>query len=140
MISSIIFIVLLISSVFLFSWNVRKIIRNIRLGRAIDRTNNKKERWMVMIKVALGQTKMVARPVAGFFHFIIYIGFIIINIEVLEIITDGILGTHRTFAPYLGNFYNFLIGGFEFLAIGVLIGCVIFLIRRNVIRLNRFTR
>jgi heterodisulfide reductase subunit C len=92
-----------------------------------------------MAKVALGQSKMVSRPVAGLLHIIIYVGFIIINIEVLEIILDGIFGTHRLFAPILGGFYDFLISGFEILAFGVLVGCLIFLIRRNIIRIKRFT-
>lgn len=90
-----------------------------------------------MARVALGQSKMVTRPLVAFFHFIIYAGFIIINIEVLEIIIDGITGTHRIFS-FMGSFYNFLIGSFEILALGVLVACIIFLARRNILKLKRF--
>lgn len=99
--------------------------------------SHKKARWMQMVKVALGQSKMVTRPVAGIMHIFIYVGFIIINIEVLEIIVDGIFGTHRVFAP-LGLFYDFLIGSFEMLAALVLVACIVFLVRRNVLKLKRF--
>ncbi len=99
--------------------------------------SDKKARWMQMAKVALGQSKMVTRPVAGIMHIFIYAGFIIINIEVLEIIVDGIFGTHRVFAP-LGWLYDFLIGSFEILAASVLVACIVFLARRNVLKLKRF--
>ena len=90
--------------------------------------------------VALGQSKMVVRPVAGIMHIIVYVGFILINIELLEIVIDGILGTHRIFAPYLGSFYDVVIGTFEILAALVLVAVVVFWIRRNVIRLQRFIK
>lgn len=138
MISSIIFLILLAAGVLFFTKNIRKVIRNISLGRPLDRSDRSSERWKVMAMVALGQSKMVSRPVAGFFHIIIYLGFVIINIEVLEIIIDGIFGTHRVFAQVLGSFYDFLIGSFEILAAGVLLACVVFLARRNLIRLKRF--
>ncbi|HMT28670.1 MAG TPA: (Fe-S)-binding protein [Bacteroidia bacterium] len=138
MISSIVFLILLTVGISFFAMSIRKIVRNIRLGRDIEIKDNPGQRWMTMARVALGQSKMVTRPVAGFFHIIIYAGFIIINIEVLEIIIDGIFGTHRIFAKPLGSFYNFLIGSFEILALGVLVACVIFLARRNIIRLKRF--
>jgi heterodisulfide reductase subunit C len=112
------------------------VIRNIRLGREINRSDRKAERWKTMIKVALGQSKIVARPVAGILHIFVYAGFVIINIEVLEILIDGISGTHRIFS-FAGTAYNFLIGSFEILALLVWVSCVIFLIRRNVIRLRR---
>ena len=118
--------------------NMRKIARNIKLGRNVDRNDRPAERWMVMARVALGQSKMVTRPIAGFFHIIVYAGFVIINIEVLEIVIDGIFGTHRVFAKPLGSLYNYLIGSFEILAISVFIACAIFLIRRSVIRIKRF--
>ncbi|MBL4594640.1 MAG: (Fe-S)-binding protein [Flavobacteriales bacterium] len=136
-ISIIAFIVLLIVSLGLFAKNVRTIIRNINLGKALDRNDNKGERFSLMAKVAFGQSKMQARPVVGVLHFIVYAGFIIINLEVLEIVLDGLLGTHRLFAP-LGSLYTFLISSFEILALLVLIACVIFLIRRNVLRIKRF--
>jgi ferredoxin len=136
-ISSIVFVLILFASVFLFTKNVKKIIRNIRLGKETDRSDRPSERWKIMALVALGQSKMLVRPVAAFFHIIIYVGFIIINIEVLEIIIDGITGTHRIFS-FMGSFYNFLIGSFEFLALGVLIACIVFLARRNILKLKRF--
>ena len=138
MISQIIFILILGAAIFLFAKNLKKIIRNIHLGRPIDRSSNSKERWMVMVKVALGQSKMIKRPIAGILHIFVYIGFVIINIEVMEIMIDGIFGTHRIFGG-LGSLYNILIGGFEVLALLVLVACVIFLIRRNVLRIRRFT-
>ena len=138
MISQIIFILILGVAIFLFAKNLKKIIRNIHLGRPIDRSSNSKERWMVMVKVALGQSKMIKRPIAGILHVFVYIGFVIINIEVMEIMIDGIFGTHRIFGG-LGSLYNILIGGFEVLALLVLVACVIFLIRRNVLRIRRFT-
>ncbi len=124
------FIILTAAAVYLFSKNVSKIRRNILLGRDLDRSDNPSERWMTMLKVAFGQTKMAARPVPFIFHLLIYAGFIIINIEVLEIIIDGVFGTHRVFAPFLGSMYDFLIGSFEFLALGVWLACVVFLARK----------
>ncbi len=112
-------------------------MQNIHLGRPLVINDRKPERWKVMARVAMGQSKMGSRPVAAFFHFIIYAGFIIINIEVIEIIIDGLFGTHRVLR-FLGSFYDFLIASFEWLALGVLLACVVFLSRRNVIRLKRF--
>tara|TARA_B100001094_G_scaffold33101_1_gene27540 strand:+ start:471 stop:1676 length:1206 start_codon:yes stop_codon:yes gene_type:complete len=97
-----------------------------------------KERWINMLRVAFGQSKMVSKPISGALHIIVYIGFIIINIELLEIILDGLLGTHRLFAPYLGSFYSFLIASFEVLAALVIISVTFFWARRNLIRINRF--
>ncbi len=139
MVSSIIFLVLLSVGIGFFALSIKKIVRNIGLGREIIINDRRSERWMTMARVAMGQSKMVTRPVAGFFHIIIYLGFIIINIEVLEIIIDGIFGTHRIFASPLGTFYDFLIGSFEILAFGVLAACVIFLARRNILHLKRLT-
>lgn len=136
-VASIIFLLVLIVGAGLFIKNVRKIIRNINLGQPVDRSDNPGERLKVMTRVALGQTKLMVRPIPGILHLLVYAGFIIINIEVLEIIIDGIFGTHRSLS-FLGGFYDFLIGSFEFLAFGVILACAIFLIRRNVIRLKRF--
>ena len=136
-ISNLIFALFLGAAAFLFGKNVLKIRRNILLGRDIDRSDNPSKRWKTMAKVALGQSKMVVRPVAGILHILVYVGFVIINIEVLEIVLDGLLGTHRIFA-FLGGFYNFLIGSFEILAFLVLVSCLIFLIRRNIIQIKRF--
>ncbi|MFD2561898.1 4Fe-4S dicluster domain-containing protein [Aquimarina rubra] len=136
-IPNIIFVIALIAGIGYFTKNIRKIIRNIRLGKDVDRTDNKKERFNNMMRIAFGQSKMVRRPIAGILHVVVYLGFIIINIEVLEIIIDGILGTHRIFA-FLGGFYDFLIGSFEILALLVLVSVFIFWIRRNVINIRRF--
>jgi len=136
-IANIIFIVLLIVAISLFAKNVRKITRNINLGKALDRSDNKPFRWKTMGMVAIGQSKMITRPIAGIMHIFVYVGFVLINIEVAEMIVDGVLGTHR-FLSFLGNFYTFLIGFFEVLGFLVTIGCAVFLIRRNVIKIKRF--
>ena len=135
---NILFILVFIAATALFTFNAKKIIRNIHLGRKLNRTDRKPERWKLMARVALGQSKMVVKPVAGFLHILVYVGFVIINLEVVEIILDGILGTHRLFAPFLGGFYDFLIASFEILALGVLVAVVLFYIRRNIIYIKRF--
>lgn len=137
MISQILFIAITIAAIVFFSINLKKVIRNIRLGRAADRTDQPAKRWTTMLRVAFGQSKMVVRPIPAALHFIVYAGFVIINIEVLEIMIDGIFGTHRIFGG-LGSVYNFLIGAFEILALGVWVSCAIFLIRRNILKLKRF--
>ncbi|MBC7654170.1 MAG: (Fe-S)-binding protein [Oligoflexus sp.] len=138
MISQIIFSLAFIAAVFFFTLQVRKIIRNINLGKDVNRSDRPQERWGIMAKVALGQSKMVVRPVAGIMHIFVYVGFVIINIEVLEIIIDGLFGTHRIFS-FLGGFYNFLIGSFEILALLVLIGVLVFLARRLIMGVKRFS-
>ncbi len=134
---NILFAILLFAAIGFFIRNIKKLIRNINLGKAIDRSDNPSLRWKNMMRIALGQSKMVKRPIAGFFHIIVYLGFIIINIEVLEIIIDGLFGTHRIFS-FLGSFYGFLIGTFEILAVLVFVAVVIFWIRRMVLRIPRF--
>jgi len=136
-IDNILFAILLGLGFGFFAVNVKKLIRNIKLGQDINRSDNPKERWANMALIALGQSKMVKRPIAGFLHIIVYVGFVIINIEVLEIIIDGLFGTHRVLA-FMGGFYNFLIGSFEILAILVLVAVITFLARRNIIKLKRF--
>ncbi|GGF79567.1 4Fe-4S dicluster domain-containing protein [Wenyingzhuangia marina] len=139
LIPNIIFAILLGVGVYFFASNVKKLIRNIKLGKDLDRSDQKSQRWSNMIRIALGQSKMVRRPVSGFLHVIVYIGFIIINIEVLEIVLDGLLGTHRLFLPILGKaFYGFLIGTFEVLALLVFVSVTIFWLRRNVLKIKRF--
>ncbi len=133
-----IFLVLLVFSVGLFIRNLNRIRRNIHLGKAVNRTDNALLRWKNMLRVAFGQSKMVSRPIAGFLHLIVYIGFVLINIELLEIILDGLLGSHRLFAPLLGSFYNILIASFEILAFLVLLAVVFFWTRRNLVKLQRF--
>ncbi|WP_183556839.1 (Fe-S)-binding protein [Mucilaginibacter sp. SP1R1] len=139
MIAQAIFIIILGAAIYLFAKNAAKIRRNILLGKDTDRSDQSAKRWTVMAKVALGQTKMVKRPVAAVMHFFIYVGFVIINLEVLEIMIDGVFGSHRIFSTPLGGLYNLLIGGFEALAVLVLVACIVFLCRRNIVRLKRFT-
>ena len=138
LIPNVLFFIVLSAGLSLFAFNIKKVINNIKLGKDIDRYDKKPERWRNMILLALGQSKMVHKPVSGILHVIVYVGFILINIELLEIIVDGLLGTHRVFAPYLGKFYNILIGTFEILAFLVILAVVVFWIRRNIIKLKRF--
>lgn len=138
MIAQLIFIVLCLAGVGLFAFNLRKVIRNINLGKPANRTDQPAKRWLTMLKVAFGQTKMAARPIPFILHLAVYAGFVIINLEVLEIMIDGVFNTHRIFSG-LGGLYNFLIGSFEVLAISVWLACFIFLIRRNVLKLKRFS-
>jgi len=134
---NILFALALILGIGYFTINVKKLIRNIKLGRDVYISDNKSQRWNNMFRIALGQSKMVNRPIAGILHIIVYLGFIIINIEVLEIIIDGIFGTHRLFS-FLGSFYGFLIGSFELLAVLVFVAVIVFWIRRNIIKIQRF--
>lgn len=136
-IDNILFVILLAAGFGYFAFNVKKLIRNIKLGRDANRNDNPGERWANMAMIALGQSKMVKRPISGALHIIVYVGFVIINIELLEIIIDGIFGTHRVFS-FLGGFYNVLIGSFEVLALLVLVSVITFLVRRNIIKLWRF--
>jgi ferredoxin len=137
-IQQILFIIIICVSIWLFSKNVNNIRRNILLGRdvAFD-NNNKAERWKNVLLLAVGQKKMFRYPLVAVMHLLIYAGFIIINLEILEIILDGIFGTHRLFAPFFGDAYGWLINSFEFLALGVLTACVVFLLRRNAVKVRR---
>lgn len=136
---NIIFAILLIIGIGFFAKNVKKLIRNIKLGQDVDVSDNKPQRWKNMAMIALGQNKMVRRPIAGLLHIVVYVGFIIINIEVLEIIIDGLFGTHRAGLKVLPlDFYGFLIGAFEILAVLVFVSVTVFWIRRNIIKLKRF--
>ena len=137
-IPNIAFAVLFIVLVGLFVRNVKRIVRNIRLGKPVNRSDQPKKRWMHMARIALGQSKMVSKPISGALHVIVYVGFIVINIELLEIVVDGFLGTHRVFAPFLGSFYDVLIFTFEIFALLVLISVFFFWTRRNVMRIKRF--
>lgn len=137
MIAQILFVALSGVASYFFAKNLGKIRRNILLGKDIDLSDNKPLRWKTMLKVAFGQTKMAARPVPFVLHFIVYAGFILINIEVLEILIDGIFGTHRILS-FLGPVYNLAIGFFEILAFGVLVACIIFLSRRYIVKIARF--
>lgn len=137
MISQLLFCIVAAIGIYIFSKNLMRIRRNILLGKDISITDNKAERWKTMLKVAFGQSKMAARPVPFVLHLIVYVGFVLINAEVLEIFIDGIFGTHRVLS-FLGSFYNLAIGFFEILALGVLVSCIIFLIRRHIVKLARF--
>lgn len=130
-------IILGVASWLLFK-RISQIRKNIFLGRKESRNDNKPERWKTMWLVAFGQRKMFKRLIPAFLHLLIYVGFLVINLEVLEFVIDGLAGTHRIFAPFLGDFYTVLINIFEFLAVGVLFSCVVFLIRRNVVKVKRF--
>lgn len=134
----VLFIIILIPAIWLFSKKIRDISGNIRLGKAEDYSDRPGERWKNVLLLAFGQKKMFRKPLIALFHFVIYTGFLIINIEVLEIILDGIFGTHRLFAPFAGSLYSILINFFEFLAAAVIMVCVIFLARRNLLKLKRF--
>ena len=136
-IPNILFFLLLAAGVGYFTKNIRTVIRNIKLGIPVAINDHKKERYGNVARIALGQSKLLKRPISGALHAIVYLGFIIINIEVLEIIIDGLLGTHRIFA-FLGGFYDFLIGTFEILALLVLVSVVLFWTRRNVLKIRRF--
>jgi len=133
------FFIILTASLGYFLSNFIKLRRNINFGIEldVDLSINRKQRWINMAKIALGQSKMVQRPIAGALHVIVYIGFIIINIELLEIVIDGLIGTHRVFSG-MGVFYGFLIASFELLAVLVIFSVTIFWIRRNIIKLRRF--
>lgn len=138
--SQIAFLAILGASGFIIYKRIAFIKSNIQMGKDVEIKGDSSARWKKMLLLAFGQKKMFDRPFAGFMHFLIYIGFVLINLEVLEIILDGILGTHRLFAPALGSFYGFLINFFELLALGVVISCLVFLWRRNVNKLDRFKK
>lgn len=134
----IVFIITLAVAVFLIRKRVLRIGNNIKLGKEFQVTGDSGQRFQNMLLVAFGQRKMFKKFIPAFLHFFIYVGFLVINLEVLEFVVDGILGTHRIFAPYLGGFYNVLMNVFEFLAVAVLLACIIFLIRRNILKVSRF--
>lgn len=134
----ILFLLLAASAIFFFTKRVLAIRKSILMGRDEDYSDHRGERWKNVFLLALGQKKMFRKPLVALMHFVIYAGFIIINAEVLEIALDGLLGTHRIFERPLGSLYPVLINSFELLAIGVIIVCVAFLARRNLLKLKRF--
>ena len=137
MIAQLLFALCVAAGAGLFAKRIGFIRRNILQGQDVDRSDRAADRWKVMARVALGQGKMVARPVAGVMHILIYVGFVVINIELLEIVIDGLFGTHRVFA-FLGPLYDVLIGTFEVLAALVVLACVVFFVRRNGMAIARF--
>ncbi len=136
-ITQLLFLIALVAGIGFFVRNIRRLTRNIKLGKKTDRTDQPGKRFNKMARIALGQSKMVRRPIAGILHIIVYLGFIVINIEVLEIIIDGLFGTHRILS-FLGGFYDVLIAIFEILAFLVLLGVIVFWIRRNMTNIYRF--
>lgn len=139
MISQLVFSIVLLAAILLFYKNARKIYRNICLGKSVNRFDNPSERFKTMLLVAFGQKKMFKRPIPALLHLFVYVGFCIINIEMIEILIDGVFGTHRVLA-FTGGFYAVLIASFEVLAFTVLLSCVIFLIRRNVLKIKRLNQ
>ena len=137
---NILFAIVLVISIGYFAKNVKKIVRNIRLGQNVDRTDNSAARWRNMTLVALGQKKMFTRPIPALLHFMLYAAFVITQIELLEIIVDGLFGTHRFFKIGLGGFYTFLISFIEILSLLALIATVLFLLRRNLLKLPRLNK
>ena len=135
---NIIFIGVLFFGLYFFARNLSRLYSNINFGKSIDVRGDRKQRFLNMCKIALGQGKLIKRPVSGMLHVIVYVGFIIINIELLEIVLDGVLGTHRIFSDYLGELYGYLISTFELLAFLVVVAVTIFWLRRNVINIKRF--
>jgi ferredoxin len=137
-IQQLLFIVVLGAAGFLIRKRILRIKANILLGKEHKIEDAGQERLKNMVLIAFGQKKMFKKFIPAFFHFFIYVGFLVINLEVLEFIIDGISGEHRIFGPYLGGFYNVLMNIFEFLAFAVLASCLIFLVRRNILRVPRF--
>jgi len=134
------FVLILGIAGFYLNKRIQFLRRNILLGKAETRNDQPENRWKAMFLVALGQQKMFKRLIPAFLHGLIYVGFLVINLEVLEFVLDGLLGTHRLFAPFLGGLYTVAINIFEFLAVAVLVSCVAFLVRRNVMKVERFTK
>ena len=134
----IVFILVLVAAIGLFTKKIRQIRRNILLGRDEDYSGDSGRRWTNVILLAFGQKKMFRNPLVAVLHLVVYGGFVIINLEVLEIVLDGVFGTHRMFSGFAGALYTALINAFELLAVGVFLACFIFLCRRNILKLRRF--
>ncbi len=133
----ILFVVILGVVFWFIAQRIKIIKKTINLGKHVDRTDHPARRMGMMLLIAFGQKKMFDRPIVGILHFLVYAGFLLINIEVLEIILDGVLGTHRIFASFFGVFYTYLINFFEILALGVIVACALFLVRRNLLGTER---
>ena len=138
MVEQIAFVIVLLTAVYLLAKRIGFIRRNIQLGKALEINDQPKKRLRNLLLISFGQKRMFKRPAPAILHLFLYVGFFVINIEVLEFIIDGLAGTHRIFLPYLGTFYTVLMNIFEFLAVGVLVSCIIFLVRRNILKLPRF--
>src|ERR1035437_7564265 len=140
MISTIIFIILVTAGTVFFTINAFKVKRNIYLGKELNRKDNSSERWKIMTLVALGQKKMFARPIPAFLHLFLYVSFVITQIELIEIFTDGILGSHRILRPSLGGFYTLIISFIEILSVLTFFATIAFLSRRNLLRVPRLVK
>lgn len=140
MISSIIFVALLIAGSAFFFSNAKKIRRNILLGKNISIKDNKWERLKTMGLVALGQKKMFTKPIPALLHLFLYAAFVITQIELIEIVFDGITGKHRAFRASLGGFYTFMVSFIEILSVLAFIGTVAFLSRRNLLKIPRLVK
>jgi len=138
MIQQLFFILIVGLAAFFIRRRVVRIKANINLGKSNELSDRTSDRFRNMLLVAFGQKKMFKRLTPAILHLFIYVGFLVINLEVLEFVVDGIAGTHRIFAPFLGGFYTVLMNIFEFLAVGVLLSCLFFLIRRNILKVKRF--
>lgn len=136
----IVFLIIFGAAGYILAKRVKFLKRNILLGKAETRNDQSENRWKTMLLVAFGQKKMFKKFIPAILHLFIYVGFVVINLEVLEFILDGILGTHRLFAPILGSAYTVAMNLFEFLAVAVLAACIIFLIRRNILKVERFQK
>ena len=136
--SQVIFALLLAIAAFFFTKSVLRLRFNITLGQEISTVDHKSKRWRNVFFLAFGQRKMFKRPLLAFMHLIVYAGFLIVNLELLEIIVDGLFGTHRAFQEVLGKVYPVMINTFEFFAVAVFLVCIIFLWRRNVAKVARF--
>ena len=139
-VQQILFLIIVGVAGFFLIKRIKSIRRNILLGKDTDRSDRLADRWKTMLLVAFGQKKMFKKPIPAFLHLLVYVGFLVINLEVLEFVIDGLVGTHRIFAPFLGEIYNVAMNFFEFLAVGVIVSCAIFLFRRNVLKVNRFKK
>ncbi len=137
LISGIVFSILSVIAFYIFAKKLLTIKRNIHLGRPVELNDQPIARWKNVFLLALGQKKMFRNIPVALLHLILYVGFIIINTELLEIIIDGIFGTHRFFKPFLGTLYPILINSFEVLALLVFVACLFFLSRRNITRVKR---
>ena len=138
MIEQIAFVIVLLTAVYLLAKRISFIQKNIRMGKPVDIKDRPEKRWRNLLLVAFGQKKMFKQPLPAILHLFVYVGFLVINIEVLEFVIDGAAGTHRIFSPYLGKLYPIAMSIFEFLAVAVLVSCLFFLIRRNVLKVRRF--
>lgn len=135
--SQLAFLLIFAAAGYILLKRVKFLRRNISLGKPEVRNDQPEKRWKTMALVAFGQKKMFKRIIPATLHLFVYVGFLVINLEVLEFVIDGLIGTHRAFAPFLGGSYTVAMNIFEFLASAVLVSCVIFLIRRNIVKVPR---